>query len=138
MQSPSNLKRFFTRAGLVVALGVTAAASSVDAQTWNYQGAQHIDAFGPAVMGQISLEEVGGEYRFRMQHLNADPCYRSPMKASVERAPSTITITPAPLVRGCDQVRFVLNTDGTGGFREFLSDGQWRREEANRVLTLRK
>lgn len=131
MQSKFNLKLF----GLVVAISATGAAG---AQTWNYQGSQHQDAAGPATMGRITLAESGGEYIFQLQATNPDPCYRTSMKASVIRTPSTITITPAQLVAGCGQVRFVLNTDGTGGFREFLSDGTWRREDANRVLTLRK
>ncbi len=135
MQSKFNRGLSLQWAGLVVAISVTGAAH---AQTWNYQGSQNHDAAGPAVMGQIMLEEVGGEYKFQMRQVNYDPCYKSSVKASVVRTASTITITPAPLLQGCGPTRFVLNADGSGGVREFLSDGQWRRDEAFRLLTLRK
>jgi hypothetical protein len=125
-------------AAQLVAFMAILVSGNIYAQTWNYQGSQQHDAVGPSYMGQITLEKIGGEYSFQMQHSNLDPCYKSAMKASVERTQSTITITPTSLIPGCGPVRFVLKTDGTGGFREFLTDGQWRREEANRVLTLRK
>ena len=131
MQSKFSPKLFLTRAGLVVALGVTGAAC---AQTWNYRGSMKHDAPGPAVLGQMTLEEVGGEYKFQMRQEHYTACYKSPMKASVERTPSTITITPTPIIRGCAQTRFVLNTDGTSGVREFFNGGQWRRDEAFRLV----
>lgn len=135
MQSKFNPKQFLKRAGLVMAISVSGAAY---AQTWNYQGSMWHDAGGPAVLGQMVLEEVGGEYKFHMLQSNWDNCYKSSMKASVERTQSTITITPTPLISGCAQNRFVLNADGTGGSREYLNGGQWRRDEAFRVLTVRK
>ncbi|MEJ8839345.1 hypothetical protein [Ramlibacter sp. AN1133] len=127
--------KHYRRTGLVLASLTILASGNAYAQKWNYLT---YDASGPGSMGQISLEERGGEAEFRMQAVALDSCYRSALKATVERTESTITITPTPRMGGCEKIRFVLNADGSGGYREILNSDSWVREKRDRVLTLRK
>lgn len=48
------------------------------------------------------------------------------------------TITVEPTLIGCEEIRFVIENDGTGGTRQIRKGGEWVDDGFQRDLTLRK
>ncbi len=107
------------------------------AQTWNYAS---VGPNNTTWSGSITLTEKDGAATFKMTAPQLNPCWKSQLKAAVERTPTTITITPEPPLRDCEQVRFVIKADGTGGKRQSRRDAssEWADEDRDRKLTLAK
>lgn len=104
------------------------------AQKWNFQPYAQGKPTSP---GYILLEESGGEYRFQLVASNLDSCYRSPMKASVEKTSASLTVTPIFPFRGCGEVRYIIRNDGTGGVRQFKVGEEWKSDGLDRGLSLK-
>ena len=64
-------------------------------------------------------------------------CSKVDLKATVEQSESTIIITPIPRVMGCDEVRYIIKADGTGGIREVKNGDNWVPDGIDRKLTIR-
>lgn len=124
------------KAILLFATLAAAPALSV-AQTWNYTSYGPDGKPGPAT---IKLTEKDGVASFQMTAPQLSACWKSQLKAAVERTPTTITITPEPPLPDCEQVRFLIKADGTGGTRQSRRDAsaQWIDEGRDRKLTLAK
>ena len=60
------------------------------------------------------------------------------LPANVTRTESTTTIEVVPRMAGCDEIRFVVKNDGTGGARENKRGTEWVPEKVDRDLTVRK
>lgn len=122
------------KALLLLAAGV-AAPTLLGAQTWNYVSVGPDGRTSPA---SISLTEKDGAATFQMTAPQLNACWRGPLKAMVERTATTIIITPEPPLRDCEQVRFVIKADGTGGQRQSRrdADADWVNEARDRKLTL--
>ncbi len=120
---------------LLTALAAVPALSS--AQTWNCVSYASDGKTWPA---STMLTEKDGVATFQMTAPQLNTCWKNPLKAAVERTPSTITITPEPPLRDCEPVRFVLKADGTGGTRQSRRDASapWVDEGRERKLTLAK
>ncbi|MBL8341176.1 MAG: hypothetical protein JNL30_06875 [Rubrivivax sp.] len=105
------------------------------AQTWNYVS---VGPDGKASPASIRLTEKDGAATFQMNAPQLNACWKGPLKATVERTATTIVITPEPPLRDCEQVRFVIKADGTGGQRQSRRDAgaEWVSEARDRKLTL--
>ncbi len=140
---------FFGVAGwsfiVVLAASMTFAATEARAQSWEYQtyyGQQTRSARGtpggPAALGYITVEDRGGKAIFRMVGGNLDICYNRELDATVVKTEATTTITIVPGLQGCEEVRFVIRNDGTGGRREIKQKSDWVWDSLDRRLIPRK
>lgn len=118
----------------LVTIGLLA-SHQTQAESWNYQS---YNQGGPAAPGYITLEEEKGEGRLTFFSGQMDVCYRGELKASVDRTDQTIVITIVPKFADCEQVRFVIKTDGTGGTRQTKKGEDWVPDRVQRLLTIRK
>lgn len=117
-------------------IAVTLVTTQTHAESWNYQT---YNSKGPSSPGYVTLEEKGGEYTFRMTAPFLDKCLQRDLKATVERTESTITITTVPLMLGCNEYRFVIKADGTGGTTAHkVGDSEWVLDsDRDRKMTIR-
>ncbi len=128
--------------GAAIALACAAGvlASSARAQTWEYKSFKRDRATKQYskdnfVAGTISVEEKNGEHFFRMTAGELDVCYRGALPVTVERGAGTIVITARQPVPGCEDFRYRIREDGSGGIKEVRqSDGEWRRSPFNHGL----
>ena len=108
---------------------------TVHAQSWNYQ------AFGDRnqiTLGHITLEQKDGAPKLQFFAPRMDACWTGELDATVTRTESSIVVTPAPRIKGCQEIRVVLKADGSGGVREEKRGNDWVPDGRERLLTLRK
>ena len=108
---------------------------SAFAQTWDYQS---YNRDGRSAPGYIQLTEKEGKATLQMLAGNLINCYRGTLPVTVTRTDTTIVLTVPPLLTGCDEIRFVMKNDGTGGRREVRRGDEWVWDNLERGLTLRK
>jgi len=119
---------------LLATIGVLT-SHQTKAESWDYQT---YNRSGPAAPGYVTLEDKEGQSRITIVAPQMDLCYQGYLKATVDRTDQTIVITVAPKLSGCDEIRFVIKTDGTGGTRQVKRGEQWVQDGVNRLLTIRK
>jgi hypothetical protein len=123
-----------SRLAKLIALAAAAAFAlpAAQAQVWDYKSYKrdpqtkqyHKDNF---VTGTISVEEKDGESYFRMIAGGVDVCYRGAIPVTVERGAGTIVITSKQPVTGCEDFRYRIREDGSGGMKEVKQPGgEWR------------
>ena len=122
-----------TRTRLVAFATAIVISTPLLAQEWDYQA---YNPSGKAFRGTLTLTEAEpGKFKVRLMFPQQDTCYTSELSAAVTYQQTQQVITIVPLMRGCPEVRFVLNTDGSGGKREQrLSDGTWKWDNTERGL----
>jgi hypothetical protein len=121
-----------------MALAFTAFVAVSGTKTeWNYQS-YDIRTNLAVAPGYITLDEAEAGATLKIFVPNMIKCFQQTRDATVERTEKTITITTTPAIDGCDQIRFVLNADGTGGTRQTRVNEKWIIDKRDRVLTLRK
>jgi hypothetical protein len=117
-----------------------AAAAPAQAQTWEYrsykrsgQGGQ----FDPTryVTGTISVEEKDGRSWFRMIAGSVDVCYAGALPVKVAKTDATTTIEVEQPVAGCEEFRYVINNDGSGGIKETRRGDRWAKSRFDHGLT---
>jgi hypothetical protein len=119
---------------IVPFLGMPCLGTNAFAQTWNYKVATE----GGGTPGSVSLEHRDGKPVVRM-HGRLNDCWaRQELKAQVTKTVEATTITVAPAMIGCEEIRFVIKNDGTGGVRQIKNGGDWADDGFERDLTLRK
>ena len=89
-------------------------------------------------IGYVTLEEQDGKSKFRFFSGTMDTCFQGPLDANTTRTEATLTITVVPRLQVCEEVRFVLKNDGTGGQREVKSGSEWVLDQRDRGLSLKK
>lgn len=109
----------------------------VAAQSWVYLAYSSQTGL-PTAPGYVVLEERDGRGQFQIFAGRLDRCYENRLDASVTRTELTTTITVVPAMRGCDEVRFVIKNDGSGGHREIKSGSEWVWDGRERNLTPRR
>jgi hypothetical protein len=122
---------------VVLATSTNAIPIYASAQTWNYQSNLIIDGRISAP-GHITLENRDGRNVLIMAAGNLNICYQGLLDVEVTRSEATTTIAIPPKLIGCEEVRFVIKNDGTGGRRETKRGANWAWDRFERNLTLRK
>lgn len=104
-------------------------------QEWVYNSID-VKTGKPSYAGAFKLTEpVPGKYKGRLMFANPDSCWRNDLNASVEDLPEKQVITLEPLMRGCEEIRLVINRDGSGGRRELrVSESEWKWDGYDRGL----
>ena len=69
---------------------------------------------------------------------NLNRCYQGDLSAVVSRTEAETIITIEPKLTGCEEIRFIIKNDGSGGRREVKNASDWVWDGAKRGLTLRK
>lgn len=125
--------RFITFA--VLAAFALAAQAQAKTESWNYQS---YDSTGQkSSIGYITVAEDNGEASFKMFAAYLNNCYKATLKATVERTSEAVIVHVPPRYAGCDDIRFVLKPDGTGGKRQVLNGDSWVDDGLDRVLTVK-
>jgi hypothetical protein len=121
------------------------AAAAVCAQTWDYRsykkgkssmGNQYDK--GNYVDGTITLEEKDGKGVMRLTAGSVDICLRGELAVAVEKTGETTIITVPPPVTGCEEIRYVIKNDGSGGTRQVKRGDAWVNDRFEHLLTLKK
>jgi hypothetical protein len=128
-------------APILAALGLAAAlaATAVSAQTWEYKsykkprGGQYDP--NHYVAGTVSVEDKDGKPHFRMNAGNLDVCYRGALPAVVTKTAETTIIEVEQVVSGCEQFRYTIRNDGSGGIKEIRNGERWVKSRFDHGLT---
>jgi hypothetical protein len=133
-----NLATFcIPRLGLAILLAVCSAAAP--AQTWEYKSYKKDGPGGQYdpnryVTGTISVEEKDGKHWFRMVAGAVDVCYRGALPVMVAKTDATTTIEVEQAVSGCEEFRYVINNDGSGGIKEIRRGERWAKSRFDHGL----
>jgi hypothetical protein len=126
--------------GAIAATGPT--MQKAGTQSWRYikynLGAQGGWVEPREIIGYIVLEDKGGKAVLRTVLATRDACYTGDLEATVMRMESTTTITAKSNLRGCEEMRFVIRTDGTGGQQQTKNASGWVADGLDHDLTPRK
>jgi hypothetical protein len=119
-----------TRTHLAIGTAFLATALGAFAQSWDYKyykqgpgGAYERDRF---FNGSVELTEKDGKATLRVI-ANVSPrntCLRGEVPAIVTKTDATTTIEPQ-MLQGCDEFRYVIRNDGSGGVREVKRNDKW-------------
>lgn len=127
------------RITLIIAFTLALSMGTGAAQTWKYQSyGSRAGGVVPLAPGTVTLVEKDGRAIFRMSAGPLSKCYRGDLNALVTRADATTIITVPPLLTSCEEIRFVIKNDGTGGQREVKQGSEWVWDGFDRELTLQK
>jgi hypothetical protein len=119
-------------------------AGTAQAQTWEYKaykkqgmgGQTDKDSF---TTGTISIEEKDGQASFRMAAGSSGVCYRGSLPATVTKTDTTTVIEVTKPVSGCEEFRYVIQNDGSGGVKEYRRSGdEWVKSKFDHGLTPKK
>lgn len=116
------------------------AAHAQTTQSWNYKSYKKGGAGGQYdenryVAGTISIEEKDGKHWFRMVAGATDVCYRGALPVKVTRSDATTTIEVEQAVSGCEEFRYVIRNDGSGGTKETRRGERWAKSRFDHDLT---
>lgn len=122
------------------ALASASVPQKVRPMSWMYVTEfRHNDGVGVAD-GVMSIEEVHGKAILKFAIGNsswqrfAGICFRG-VGATVVYTKTTTTIKAKPDMRGCDEFRFVIKNDGTGGQQFVQRGGEWVSDGFDHRLT---
>ena len=126
--------------GAALATALTMLATAAVAQTWEYKsykkdgkgGTYNKDRF---TVGTISVEEKDGKASFRMVAGGVDACLRGAVPAVVTRTAETTLIELQQTMAGCDEIRYLIRNDGSGGEREVKRGDRWAKDGFDHGLT---
>ncbi len=122
-----------------VVLGMLSVAAQ--AQTWEYKsykkknGVFDKERFN---IGEVTLEQKDGKAYWHMVAGGTDACLRGDIPATVTKTDATTTVELQPAMAGCEQIRYVIKNDGSGGDREVKQSEKWVRDPWDHGLTLKK
>ena len=117
---------------LLAAATLFAAGAAQAQQAWEYKSYKRDRATNQYnkenfVTGTITVEEKGGESHFRMIAGGVDVCYRGAIPVNVEHGAGTTVVTSKQPVTGCEDFRYRIRDDGSGGTKEVRQPGgEWR------------
>ena len=129
--------RLSTRFAFTLALVLVAAGAM--AQSWEYRSYKKNDAGqyekDKFVTGTISVEQKDGQWWFRHSAGRSGRCYEPLLPARVTKTDATTTIEVTQPVPGCDEFRYVIRNDGSGGYKETKAGERWVRSRFDHGLT---
>jgi hypothetical protein len=103
---------------------------------WNYQS-YNVNSGEISAPGYLTLEESEKGSTLKIFVPGLVTCFSRTLDAVVSRTDQFITITTIPAIHGCEQNRFVLKVDGTGGTRQTKVNDKWIRDKKERLLTIK-
>jgi hypothetical protein len=130
--------------GLALVGAFTLNATTAAAQTWNYKsyirdastGTYDKTKFRTSTITLKDEKDGKGTFRMIMAAARPDPCISAgDLPAEVQRDAETVTITVVPTLHGCEQFRYVIKTDGSGGVRMHRRSGEWKADGFDHDLT---
>lgn len=114
----------------------------VTPMSWTYQtydrNAPNAAGYGGPGVSHLRLDGHAGDYRITIVAPGLATCFAAPLKATVRQSATALVITTEPRLPDCEEVRFVVAIDGSGGRREVRRAGQWRWDRLERGLRLQK
>ena len=114
---------------IAFALAAIAISGAAAAQTWNYKSYKKNSTGqwdkNEFVAGTISVEEKDGEAFFTLSAGRTDLCYRGKLPASVTKTEAVTVIEVTQPVPGCEQFRYTIRNDGSGGIKETKTGDRW-------------
>ena len=123
---------------LLFCTGVLATATA-SAETWEYKsyrkgpgGNYEKDRF---VNGTISVKEKDGKAWFHLSAGNPGICYRGELPATVTRTDELTTIEVTQPIPGCEEFRYYIKNDGSGGYKETRTGDRWFKSRFDHGLT---
>lgn len=125
---------------LGIALLAPAASALAQSQSWEYKSYKKAASGGQYdkdnfIAGTISVEQKDGQATFRMFAGRVDVCYRGGLPAVVTRSDELTIIEVTQPVPGCEEFRYTIRNDGSGGFKEVRTGAAWRRTTFDHGLT---
>jgi hypothetical protein len=129
----STSARFIFLLAMALIASTTSGATTTE---WTYQS-YDINSGNIANPGYLTLEESDKGATLKIFVPALVKCFSQTLDAIVERTAKFITITTTPAIPGCDQNRFVLKVDGTGGTRYTKVNDKWVRDTRERILTIK-
>ena len=124
---------------LAAAVLTAAPAFAQNATSWEYKSYKK-DGYGQYskdnfTVGKISIAEKEGQASFRMIAGRLDVCYNNELPAVVTRTADETLIEVTKVVPGCEEFRYTIKNDGSGGFKETKVGERWRKSRFDHGLT---
>lgn len=124
---------------VLLAMAATVHAQGVN-QSWEYKSYKKAGPGGQYdkdnfIAGTISVEQKGDQAYFRMTAGRVDVCYRGALPAAVARTDELTTIEVTQPVPGCEEFRYTIRNDGSGGFKETKVGERWVKSRYDHGLT---
>lgn len=116
------------RASFLIAFVGLLGVGAATAQSWEYRSYKPTHGVwdkNDFVVGTVTLQESEGKATLRISAGKLDACYRGILPANVTRTETTTTIEIVQPVPGCDQFRYIIRNDGSGGIKETKSGERW-------------
>jgi len=133
--APLSVLRLVT----LVALAASAGVAIAQATAWDYKsyrkskgGGYDKDEFRIA---RIAVTEKDGQAWFRMTAPNLGVCYGGDLPATVTRTAETTLIEVTRVVPGCEEFRYTIQNDGSGGMKETKMGERWVKSRFDHGLT---
>jgi hypothetical protein len=129
-----------TRTQLGIGIAFLAATFAAIGQSWEYKyykqgpgGAYERDRF---FNGSVELTEKDGKASMRVVANvgTRNSCLRGDIPANVTKTETTTTIE-LQMLQGCDETRYVIRNDGSGGEREVKRNDKWVKDGFDHGLT---
>ena len=125
---------------IMLAAAAAFAVTAAQAQVWDYKSYKrdpHTKRYSKDsfVTGTISVEEKDGKSHFRMIAGGVDVCYQGAIPVMVERGEGVVVITSKQPITGCEDFRYRIREDGSGGTKEVKDGGTaWRKSPFDHSL----
>jgi hypothetical protein len=103
-------------------------------QTWTWKYISYLNG-QRSYEGSVELSAKSNAFVMKFIVPNMNRCWQGELDAVPLIEDKVLIITLNPPISGCQKVRFVLNTDGSGGDREFLANNEWKKEDVDRGLS---
>ena len=131
--------RLATRFFALVVLAASAGVALAQATAWDYKsyrkskgGGYDKDNF---VVAKIAVTEKDGQTWFRMMAPNQSVCYGNDLPATITRTPETTLIEVSRVIPGCEEFRYTIQNDGSGGMKETKTGERWVKSRFDHGLT---
>jgi hypothetical protein len=136
MELRLKLSNKFRSIFLCASIMIAATFSSATTTEWNYMS-YNVNSGAIADPGYLSLEESDKGATLKIFVPTLVKCFSQTLDAVVQRTDKSITITTTAAIHGCDQNRFILKVDGTGGIRQTKVNDKWVTDKRDRLLTIK-
>ena len=127
--------------GFGIAFLAATFAAFAQAQTWEYRyyklgpgGQYEKDRFVAGTLSLMDEKDGKGTVRIVAGQGKGNNCTRGDLTAAVTKTDTTTTIEPQ-LLTGCEEMRYVIRNDGSGGEREIRRSDKWVKDGYEHGLT---